>query len=344
VLVTGGAGFIGSHLVEELARRGCGHIRVLDDLSSGQLANLTTAHQCGRVEVVNGSVLDRGLLASMLEGCTHVFHLAASVGVGAVVAHPRDCLRNNLEGFQSLFAALDLVRGSGLCDPRVVVFSSSEVYGRSLESPLREDGDLVLGPTNVLRWSYAAAKLMGEFIARTEHVTRGVDTVAVRCFNTCGPRQLPTYGMVVPRFLEQAGRGEPLTVYGDGSQTRCFSYVGDVVRDVLALAERDDVSGEVFNLGSDEEISVLALAREILRVTGSRGDVRFLPFDEVYGEGFQEVRRRRPDLSKAQRWLGERSRLSLESTLRMVLGDMVLGDMVLGDEAAPVVGLPGAKS
>lgn len=311
-MVTGGAGFIGSHLTEELIRRG-ETVRVLDNLSSGRLENLEWAKTTGRLELEIGDVRDVDRLSALMEGCSRIFHLAASVGVGTVTARPLESMQNNVEGVQSLFAALH--RQSVL--PRLIVFSSSEVYGKSVQVPLREDTTFELGPTDVFRWSYATAKILSEYHALCEHAQHGVEVVVVRCFNTSGPRQLPTYGMVVPRFFEQAIQGDPITVYGDGSQTRCFSFVGDVVEGVLRLAESEGAIGQVFNVGSDAETSVIELAHAIRAVTGSRSEIQLTPYRDVFGERFQEVQRRVPDLSRLERVTGFRPRTSLAKLLEL---------------------------
>lgn len=314
--MTGGAGFIGSHLVEALVRRGRS-VRVLDDLSSGRVENLERARSEGTVELVVGSVRDLGLTQQLVEGCSQIYHLAASVGVTAIMAAPHASLRNNVEGFLTLFDAI-AVHGSGF-RPRVVVFSSSEAYGVSDELPLSESGGLALGASDLPRWSYAAAKILGEFLALTQERDGGVATTVIRCFNTCGPRQLSTYGMVIPRFLDQALAGEPITVYGDGRQTRCFSFVGDVVRGVIELADHPDAAGQVFNIGSDQETSVLELAKRVLVATGSTSSIRHLPYEEVFGRNFQDVRRRVPDLTKIGRWIGWRPFTDLDGILHATL-------------------------
>ena len=318
VLVTGGAGFIGSHLVEALLRRG-ERVRVLDDLSTGSLNNLAACHRDERLEVEIGTVRDVAAFRRVLDGCGTVFHLAASVGVGMVTAEPAECLRNNVEGVQNLISGL--AGRSSL--PRVILFSSSEVYGKSDRVPLREDGDLVLGPSNVPRWSYASGKVVGEFLALAEHRRSGLPVTVVRCFNTCGPRQQPTYGMVVPRFLGQALRGEPLTVFGDGQQSRCFSFVDDVVAAVLALDSRLETVGEVYNVGSDYETTVLELASRVSRVTGSASRVRLVPYHEAYGDHFEDVRRRVPDLGKIRGILGPLANTDLDTLLQLTLEHLV---------------------
>lgn len=288
---------------------------MLDDLSTGRADNLKEAQAEGQVSLSIGSVRDVGLVRQLADGCSTIFHLAASVGVGAVTARPLACLENNLEGFQTLFDAL----GTRRQYPRVVVFSSSEVYGKSARLPLREDGDFELGPSDSPRWSYAAAKALGEFLSLAWCRERQVPVTVIRCFNTCGPRQLPTYGMVLPRFLDQALAGEALTVYGDGKQTRCFSYVGDVVEGVIRLSEHDGAAGQVFNIGSDRETSVLELAERVLALTGSSSPMRLVPYREVFGEGFQDVRRRVPDLGKIRRLIGFEAGTDLDGILRATL-------------------------
>jgi UDP-glucose 4-epimerase len=318
VLVTGGAGFIGSHLVEALLRRG-ERVRVLDDLSTGSLSNLAACHGNERLEIEIGTARDAATFRRVLDGCGTVFHLAASVGVGMVTAEPAECLRNNVEGVQNLLAGL-----TGRASlPRVILFSSSEVYGKSERVPLREDGDLVLGPSNVPRWSYASGKVTGEFLVLAEHRRAGLPATVVRCFNTCGPRQQPTYGMVVPRFLGQALRDEPLTVFGDGRQSRCFSFVDDVVGAVLALALRPATVGEVYNVGSDHETTVLELASRVREVTGSASRVRLVPYHEAYGDHFEDVRRRVPDLGKIRGVLGSLPLTDLDTLLHLTLAHLV---------------------
>jgi len=316
LLVTGGAGFIGSHLVDALLDRG-ENVRVLDDLSSGRLENLARARQSGRLQVTVGSVCDLPLFRAQIEGCARIYHLAASVGVDMVTNRPSESLRNNVEGVQNLFAAIS----DSQPPERVVLFSSSEVYGKSSQLPLREESDLVLGPSTVPRWSYASGKVMGEFLALGEYQRCGRPVTVVRCFNTCGPRQRASYGMVVPRFLDQALAGEPITVYGDGTQTRCFSYVGDVVEGVVRLAEHPDAVGQVYNLGSDRETSILELAQRVVALTGSASSIRLFPYAQVYGDSFQDVRRRVPDLGKIRRLLGDLPSTDLDALLRAALVD-----------------------
>ncbi|MEZ4650584.1 MAG: NAD-dependent epimerase/dehydratase family protein [Candidatus Eisenbacteria bacterium] len=308
--MTGGAGFIGSHLVDELVRRGR-TVRVLDNLSTGRQANIEAHVREGTVDLVVGDVRDAGTLAHAARGCTTIFHLAASVGVGEVTRAPLSCLENNLEGVLSLVGYARSVSPS----PRLVYFSSSEVYGKSGDAPLVEDGTFVIGPANSPRWSYAAGKIAGEYLALGSGDSHGIPVTVVRCFNTSGPRQMSTYGMVIPRFFEQAMAGDPITVYGDGSQTRCFSYVGDVVENVLRLESDPAANGEVFNVGSNERISVLDLAERIRGLTGSSSRIVFVPFDDAYGPGFEESSHRVPDLAKLEQVTGSRRFTSLADLL-----------------------------
>lgn len=310
VLVTGGAGFIGSHLVDELVRRGR-TVRILDNLSSGLRANLEAALESGRAELRVADVRDAGQVSAAAAGCRTIYHLAASVGVGTVARDPLASLENNLEGIGSL-----LRHTSTLSEPpRLLYFSSSEVYGKSGEGPLREDGAFVIGPASSPRWSYAAAKIAGEYLALGHHLTHRLPVTVVRCFNTSGPRQRSTYGMVIPRFFRQALGGDPLTIYGDGTQTRCFSYVGDVVASVLRLEEEKAAIGEVFNVGSDESVSILGLAERIRDLTASGSRLDFRPLEAVYGTGFEESSHRLPDLAKLESCIGGRPRTTLDEIL-----------------------------
>ena len=262
-----------------------------------------------------GDVCDADVLAEAMEGCDTVFHLAASVGVSRVTSAPLASLRNNIGGTEALFDAVHAQASF----PRVVFFSTSEVYGKSEQIPLREESTCQIGPTSVPRWSYAASKIVGEYHALLEHEEHGVPVTVVRCFNTAGPRQLSNYGMVIPRFFEQALAGEPLSVYGDGSQMRCFSFVGDVVDSVIRLSEKIETVGQVFNVGSDQETTVLGLAEAILKVTGSSSKIEFVPYEQVFGARFQESRRRVPDLTALESALGSIRRTQLVDLLEQTL-------------------------
>ena len=315
VLVTGGAGFIGSHLSEALLARG-DEVWALDDLSTGRLSNLTTFESHAKFRFVEGSVTDPPTVASILDRADLVFHLAAAVGVKYVVENPLKSLLTNIRGAE---VVLEAAARRGL---KTVLFSSSEVYGKGTGEPLREDDDQLLGPTSVSRWSYATGKAVDEFLALAYFKERKLPTVIVRCFNTCGPRQRGEYGMVIPRFVEAALRGEPITIYGTGLQTRCFSYVGDVVRGVLMLADSDGAGGQVFNIGTGEEISIHGLAEKIKAATKSDSRIVVIPYEEVYGTAFEDMNRRVPDLGKIHRLVGYEPEVTLDELLAKTIAEM----------------------
>lgn len=312
VLVTGGAGFIGSHLVEALLSRG-DDVIVLDNLATGRRENLASAHRTGRLHFILGDARDPGQVRAA-GSCTDViYHLAAYVGVRQIVGHALESLLNNVK---STMVVLEEAARTGI---RTVLFSSSEVYGKRGGESLEEEGDLAVGPPGVLRWSYAAGKVADEALAMAYHAERGLPVTVVRCFNTCGPRQMDRYGMVVPTFIRQALSGVSLTVHGDGRQTRCFSYVGDVVRGVLMLAEAPSAIGDVFNVGNDEEVSILDLACKVVRLTGSRSQVIHVPYERVFEDPFEDIRRRIPSLEKIRAFVGYEPRVSLDELLELTI-------------------------
>jgi UDP-glucose 4-epimerase len=312
-LVTGGAGFIGSHLVEALLRRG-DEVWVLDDLSTGSLDNLAGIKDEGRLHFFQGSVLDAELVQDLVDRAEFVYHLAAAVGVKYVLDHPLNSLLTNIRGSENVLESAHRAGGKP-----VVLYSSSEVYGKGTRVPFVEDQDRLLGPTQVLRWSYAIGKAVDEYLAMGYHQERGLPVVVVRCFNTCGPRQSGAYGMVLPRFVQQALRDEPIQVYGDGSQTRCFAHVADVVSGTLLLAKEPRAFGEVFNVGTEEEISVLDLAKAVKKAAGSRSPIEFVPFERVYGSNFEDMDRRVPSLEKIRALVGYEPRVSFEELLRSTI-------------------------
>lgn len=316
VLVTGGAGFIGSHVTDGLVRQGH-QIIVLDNLSSGRRSNIQDAISTGKIEFIRGDVRNRRLLRRLVPGVQRIFHLAATVGVHNIVRSPLKGLMNNIRGAASILETASEAGGI-----KVILFSSSEVYGKGLDSKLREDSDSVLGATTVSRWSYAASKVMDEFLALSYAGERKLPVVVVRCFNTSGPRQVVSSGMVLPRLILQALKGEPMTVYGDGRQTRCFSYVGDVVNGVLLLGEAPGAEGEVFNIGNDEETTILDLAQRIKVLTGSPSEIRLVPYADVFGPGFEDIRHRVPSLEKIRRVTGYRPKVDLHKLLVLAIEDI----------------------
>jgi UDP-glucose 4-epimerase len=311
VLVTGGAGFIGSHLTEALLDRGA-RVIALDDLSTGRAANLDAADRNG-CELVVGSVLDAGLVQRLVARADTVVHLAAAVGVELVLARRLDALRTNV------FGSANVLEAAARHGASVMIASTSEVYGKSSACPLPETSDLVVGPPSVTRWSYALAKAVDEVLAHAFHEELGVPTVVVRLFNTVGRRQSPAFGMVVPRLVRQALGGQALTVYGDGTQTRCFCHVDDSVEALLRLLDEPLATGETFNIGSTEEISIGALARRIVERTGSSSLIELVPYAEAYGKGFDDMRRRVPDTSKIAGCTGWRPRRRLDDILTDVI-------------------------
>ncbi len=309
VLVTGGAGFIGSHLVDALLLRGH-EVWAFDDLSTGSLGNLKAALSHPSCHFVEGSVMDPIAVSDLVSRVDEVYHLAAAVGVKFVLDNPLRSLLTNIRGTENV---LEAANQHG--NKKVILFSSSEVYGKGASIPFRESDDRLLGPTSVLRWSYAASKAVDEFLALGYYHERRLPVVVVRCFNTCGPRQSPHYGMVIPRFVERALAHEPILVYGDGLQSRCFSSVHDVVRGVLMLADEPRAYGEVFNIGTGEEVSVGDLARRIRAMAGSTSAIELVEYEAVYGSRFEDMQRRVPDLAKIHAMVGYAPQVSLDQLL-----------------------------
>lgn len=311
-LVTGGAGFIGSHLVDALLARG-DTVVVLDDVSTGSITNIAPHLGDDRFEFIPGSILDASTVARAMEGCEMVFHLAAAVGVRLIVERPLDSYRTNVAGTE---VVLDEALRRNV---RVLLTSTSEVYGKSHTVPLREDSDRLLGPALVARWSYSMAKAMDEILAYQYWVEHALPSVIVRLFNTTGPRQSPGYGMVIPRFVRQALAGDPLTVHGDGTQRRCFGYVGDIVPAIIALSECEAAVGQAVNLGSNEETSIAELAALVIELTGSSSPVRFVPYDEAFPLGFEDIARRVPSIEKAHRLVRFAPTTSLREIVQLTI-------------------------
>ena len=312
ILVTGGAGFIGSHLVDRLLERGHS-VAVLDDLSTGLKENVEAHRGNDRFRAVWDTVLNAAVVDELVARADCVLHLAAAVGVKYVIDNPLHSMRVNVRGTEHVLEAADR-NGT-----KVVLFSTSEIYGKSRDVPFREDADRLLGPTTVHRWAYSTAKAVDEFLGLAFHQEKGLPVVIVRCFNTCGPRQRGRYGMVMPRFVEQALLGQPITVYGDGTQGRCFGSVFDVVDGIEALLDCDAAVGRIFNIGSNEEVTILELAERVRELTGSRSEIRCIPYDEAYEEGFEDLPRRIPDLTRLRELIGYAPKRSLDDILRSVI-------------------------
>jgi UDP-glucose 4-epimerase len=312
VLVTGGAGFIGSHLCEALLGRG-DEVVALDDLSTGSRENLASLNGSARFSLVVGSILDVEQVDSLFKDADLSYHLAAAVGVRTILERPLQSLLTNVRGTDVVLEAANR-HGAP-----IVVASTSEVYGKNDSGPLAEDADRILGSSGVSRWHYATAKAADEAFTLSYVQEAGLKAIVVRLFNTVGPRQTGRYGMVVPRLAAQARAGKPITVYGDGQQTRCFTYIGDVVRCLLTLAETPSAWGEVFNIGNPTEVSILDLAGRLRKLTGSGSDVVLVPYEQAYGPGFEDMRRRVPDVAKLRSTIGFVPDTPLEVTLKSVL-------------------------
>ncbi|MET0648470.1 MAG: GDP-mannose 4,6-dehydratase [Pyrinomonadaceae bacterium] len=312
VLITGGAGFIGSHLSDLYISRG-DEVFCIDDLSTGSFDNIAHLKGNPKFHYTIDSVHNQPVMAELIDQCDVVFHLAAAVGVKLIVESPVRTIETNVRGTEVVLAQANKKK------KKVLVASTSEVYGLSLEVPFREDGNLVMGATTKGRWSYACSKAIDEFLALAYWREKKLPTVVVRLFNTVGPRQTGQYGMVIPTFVKQALSGRPLTVYGDGNQTRCFGYVGDVVGALVALMDKDEAVGEVFNIGSSEEVSIMQLAERVRELTGSKSEIVTVPYDEAYEEGFEDMPRRVPDTSKVSALTGFRATVTLDEILRSVI-------------------------
>jgi UDP-glucose 4-epimerase len=315
-VITGGAGFIGSHLAEYLLELG-DEVVVIDDFSTGESRNLDQARHSRQLEVIDGSVLDRELLESAFVGAARVFHLAAAVGVRRIVDEPLAGLRTNIHGTENV---LDACLATGAAP---LIFSTSEIYGKNTADRLSEDADRILGSPLVARWTYAAAKGIDEAFAHAYWQEFGLPIRIVRPFNTVGPRQTGRYGMVLPTLVAQALREEPLTVFGDGLQTRCFSYVGDIVPAIVRLSVEPAAIGLAVNLGGEREISILELAGRILRLTGSRSSIEFVPYEVAYRPGFEDMRRRVPDNSRARELIGYAPQTGIDDMIRQVMAALV---------------------
>ncbi len=312
-LITGGAGFIGSHLADELLERGHG-VHVLDDLSTGSMDNVRALSDHPRFGYTIDTCASPSVVAELVDAADVVYHLAAAVGVELIVQSPVRTIETNVHCTEVVLAQAAKQRKP------VLLASTSEVYGKSTALPFREDGDLLLGPTSTGRWSYACSKAIDEFLALAYWHERKLPTVVVRMFNTVGPRQSSRYGMVVPRFVQQALAGRPITVHGDGLQTRCFCHVGDAVRaltDLMLIG--DPAYGEIFNIGSQEEVTILELAARVREVARSESVIQLQPYDTAHGDGFEDMRRRLPDTTKIEATLGWETTRGLDDILEDVL-------------------------
>ena len=311
-LITGGAGFVGSHLAEHLLAGGH-EVLILDNLSTGSIDNIAHLKGRPRFSYTIDSVSNGPLVAELIDRSDVVFHLAAAVGVKLIVEQPVHTIETNVHGTEVVLKHASKKR------KLVFIASTSEVYGKSIDVPFREDADLVLGPTEKHRWAYACSKLIDEFLALAYWKERRLPVVIVRLFNTVGPRQTGQYGMVLPNFVRQAMAGEPITVFGDGTQSRSFTYVGDVVDALVKLAQEPRAVGHVFNIGNTEEITITQLAQRVRALTGSRSSIRYIPYDEAYEAGFEDMPRRVPDIAKIRQLIGFQPSVPLETIIQRVV-------------------------
>ncbi|MBA2734785.1 MAG: GDP-mannose 4,6-dehydratase [Acidobacteria bacterium] len=312
ILITGGAGFIGSHLSDSYIDRG-DEVFVIDDLSTGSFRNIAHLKEHPRFHYTIDSVNNQPVLAELVDQCDVIFHLAAAVGVKLIVESPVRTIETNVHGTEVVLSLASKKK------KKVLVASTSEVYGLSAEVPFREDGNLVMGATTKGRWSYACSKAIDEFLALAYWREKKLPTVVVRLFNTVGPRQTGQYGMVIPTFVKQALSGQQITVYGDGKQSRCFGYVGDVVGALVELMDHEAAVGQVYNIGSNEEVTILELAKRVKELTKSDSEITFVPYDEAYEEGFEDMPRRVPDISKINSLVGFSPSMSLDGILGSVI-------------------------
>jgi UDP-glucose 4-epimerase len=315
-LITGGAGFIGSHLTEACLENG-DTVYIIDNLSTGSLNNIRSFQKDSRfknrLHIYTDTILNYDVMLELVGTCDVVFHLAAAVGVRYILENPLESIKVNIQGTDNV---LDLC---AKFKKKVLIASSSEVYGKHTHAPLVETDNIIYGPSSKFRWSYAASKLMDEFTALAYHRTKGLEVIIARLFNTVGPRQTGTYGMVLPRFVDQALKNEPLQVYGDGMQTRTFTFVKDVVQALLALMSSDITAGEVYNIGGTDEISILDLAKKIIQITGANSDIKLIPYDHVFEKGFEDMLRRVPGIEKIRKAVGFEPKTDLDAILSQVI-------------------------
>ncbi len=312
ILVTGGAGFIGSNLADHLVSRG-DNVTVIDNLSTGSLDNIAHLQRLSNFNYINDTILNEEIMDELTKEADCVMHLAAAVGVKYVLENPLTSIETNIKGTEIVLNCANRHK------KRVLIASTSEVYGKHMHAPLKEDDNLIYGPPSTMRWSYAAAKLVDEFTALAYHRTKKLEVIIFRCFNTIGPRQTGLYGMVVPRFIKQALRDEPITVYGDGTQTRTFTYVGDVVVSLMRLMECDAAIGEIINIGGKEEVSIKELAERIKKLTNSNSEIILVPYNQAYGKDFEDMMRRVPSLEKLEALIGYSPNTPLDETLKKTI-------------------------
>ena len=311
-LITGGAGFVGSHLAEKLIEQNHS-VHVIDDLSTGSIENIEHLKTEKEFEYVIDTIDNEGVVAELIDKCDVVFHLAAAVGVKLIVESPVRTIETNIHGTEII------LKHANKKKKRVLIASTSEVYGKSTDIPFHENADLVMGATVMGRWSYACSKAIDEFLSLAYWKEKHLPVIVFRLFNTVGPRQTGRYGMVLPTFVKQALMGQPITVFGDGKQSRTFTYVGDVVQALVKLAQKDEAVGQVFNIGGKDEISIEGLAKKVKQFTASKSEIVYIPYNQAYEEGFEDMPRRVPDLTKINKLIGYKPKVTLDETIKKVI-------------------------
>jgi UDP-glucose 4-epimerase len=311
VLITGGAGFIGSHLAETLLQRGY-YVTIIDDLSTGRMENFAHLRGFPHFRFAIETIMNETVMDRLVSECDMIYHLASAVGVELIVNHPVEVIERCILGSEMVLKIANRYK------KKVLITSTSEVYGKSNKVPFSEDDDRILGPTTKSRWSYSCSKAIDEFLALAYFKEKKLPIVIVRLFNTVGPRQSGQYGMVLPRFVQAAMSNKPIRVYGDGTQSRCFGYVSDVVNALIALANHSDAVGQIFNIGSNEEITIMELAKKVKTLLKSQSEIVKVPYEEAYEQGFEDMARRMPDLAKIQKLIGYTPKVRLDEIILRV--------------------------
>ena len=312
ILITGGAGFIGSHLAEKLLEMGHS-VSVIDNLSTGEFSNIRHLVKNNNFSYTINSILNKDVLENLIVKVNQIYHLAAAVGVKYIIDNPLLSLRTNIGGTENVLELANKYK------KKVLLASTSEIYGKSNNVPFKEEDDRLLGSTHITRWSYSSAKAIDEFLALAYYREKKLPVVIVRCFNTVGPRQTGQYGMVIPTFVKNALLDHPLTIYGDGKQTRCFADVDDVVDGMIKLMNIKKAEGKIFNIGNDKDISIEELAKKIKKMTNSKSKIEYIKYEDAYEEGFEDMRQRKPDLSKIKKFLDFKPNYNLEKILERII-------------------------
>ena len=312
ILITGGAGFIGSHLAEKLLKEG--HtVSVIDNLSTGKYSNIIHLVKEQNFSYTIDSILNRDVLRNMVITCDQIYHMAAAVGVKYIIDNPLLSLQTNIGGTENVLEFANKYK------KKVLLASTSEIYGKSNTVPFKEEDDRLLGSTHITRWSYSASKAIDEFLALAYYREKKLPVVIVRCFNTVGPRQTGQYGMVIPKFVRNALLNHPITIFGDGKQSRCFGDVADITDGMIKLMNTKKAEGQIFNIGTDEEITIEALAQKIKKMTGSRSKIEFIKYEDAYEEGFEDMRHRKPDLAKIKEYIDYKPKFNLGQILERII-------------------------